>query len=89
MLALLEMVADISRGCARRTIGHLHIATHPPPIRELTLGDTSVIRELLLCLLALWSCHGAQPQRNVGWLHRLCNYSYQVASQRAQVCFVA
>jgi hypothetical protein len=40
-------------------------------------------------LLALWSRLGTQPQREVGWLHRLPYHPYQIISQGFEVCFVA
>ena len=43
-------------------------------------------KELLLCLLAFYGCLGAQPQGDVGGLHRLRNHSYQVVAQGVQVC---
>ena len=43
----------------------------------------------LICLLALRSCIEAQPQRDVGWLHRISYHPYQVIAQRLQVSFVA
>ena len=35
MLATVKRRADFSRGCAGKTIGHLILKTHPPPIRIL------------------------------------------------------
>ena len=45
-------------------------------------------RRLLLCLLTLWGHIGAQPQRDMGGLHRLPYRSYQIIAQGVEVRFV-
>src|SRR5215203_4200297 len=71
MLVSAKPDADFSRGCAVGESASYFSRPTPTAIRELTLGDTSVMRELLLFLLALWSCLWLQPQGDVGWLNRL------------------
>jgi hypothetical protein len=51
------------------------------------LGN-SVNKALLVCLLTLRGRLGAQPQRDVGRLHRLPYHVYQFVVQRLQVRLV-
>src|SRR5215203_4331237 len=51
-------------------------------------STTFVNKSLLACLLALPGCIRAQPQRDVGWLHRLPYHPYQIVAQCLKVCFV-
>jgi hypothetical protein len=44
---------------------------------------------LLVNLVALWGRHRAQPQRDVGGLHRLPDHPHQFVIQCLQVCLVA
>jgi hypothetical protein len=48
-----------------------------------------VQNKLLVCLFALRACVGEQPQRDVGWLHRLPYHSHQIVAEGLQVCFMA
>src|SRR5215208_2944546 len=46
------------------------------------------MRRLLVRLLALWSRLGAQPHRDVNWLHRVPHHPYQLGVQRIQIRLV-
>src|SRR5215210_682374 len=58
---------------------------HP---RTRLLGST-VNKGLLVRLLSLRERIGAQPQRDVGGLHRLPHHPYQVVAQGVQVCLIS
>ena len=64
----------LSRWCAALVYWHLAFAIHPPttPIREWFFASTAAsdIRRLV-CLLPSGVCIRAQPQSDVGGLHRL------------------
>src|SRR5215210_3474091 len=51
--------------------------------------QTSVNWVSLLRLLAVSRRIGAQPQRHVGWLHRLPYHPYQVVAQGIQVRLIS
>jgi hypothetical protein len=50
-----------------------------------TLWPFKGTRQSLVCLLALRNPLGTQPQRDVGWRHRLPYYPYQVIPLSVQV----
>src|SRR5215208_1751108 len=54
-------------------------------VRRISLLGNSVNKALLVCLLTLRGRLGAQPQRDVGRLHRLPYHGYQFVVQRLQV----
>jgi hypothetical protein len=57
-------------------------------LRRIPLLGNSVNKALLVCLLTLRGRLGAQPQRDVGRLHRLPYHVYQFVVQRLQVRLV-
>src|SRR5215203_1291007 len=57
-------------------------------LRRILLLGTSVNKKLLVRQLALRGLVGAQPQRDVGWLHSLPYHPHQVVAQGIQVRLV-
>jgi hypothetical protein len=57
-------------------------------LRRIPILGNSVNKALLVCLLTLRGRLGAQPQRDVGRLHRLPYHVYQFVVQRLQVRLV-
>jgi hypothetical protein len=53
--------------------------------RERACSDVGKFRRLI-CLLTLLSSLRSQPQRNVGWLHRVPYHTYQIVAQGLKVC---
>jgi hypothetical protein len=90
----LKESAPALRGCAHPTTRPLISATHPHrlTIRESPLKDTpwpsAGTRGWLVSLLSLRSSLGAQPQRDVGWLHRLPYHSHKFGVKRIEVRLV-
>jgi hypothetical protein len=90
-----EPGADFSRVCAHLMIVRTFLLTHPPPLNsrisspETIHPDACVAIAQLRCLLLLRGRIGAQPQRDVGWLHRLPHHAHQVVVQRLKVRLVS
>ena len=74
-----------------RILPHRDGATHNAAgeLPRIHIPRTRVNKRLLACLLALPACIRAQPKRDVGRLHRIPYYTYQIIAQCVQICLVA